>query len=231
MLNIIIKTGIIYAVIIFSMRVMGKRIAGQLQPYELVISLMIAEVASAPIDSSDTPLLNGLIPAFTLLLLYTLISYLSLKSRKLRILFCGRPSVLIRNGKLEASEFEKLSYSLSDLMEQLRSAGYSDISQICYAILETNGELSVIPYPSEDTPSAKELGLKIDDDSIELPVILDGDSVEFGLNELGFTDDSLGNWLKNKKFPERHDIFYLSISKSGDYFCQTKNGKMIKKQI
>ena len=109
MLNTIIKTAVIYILIIISMRIMGKKLAGQLQPYELVITLMIAEIAAAPIDSGDTPMTAGLIPTLTLLIVYSVFSFLSLKSRKIRVFFCGRPSILISNGKLMTEEFEKLS--------------------------------------------------------------------------------------------------------------------------
>ncbi len=226
MLNTIIKTAVIYILIIISMRIMGKKLAGQLQPYELVITLMIAEIAAAPIDSGDTPMTAGLIPTLTLLIVYSVFSFLSLKSRKIRVFFCGRPSILISNGKLMTEEFEKLSYSLSDLMEQLRSAGYSDVRQICYAILETNGELSILPYPAETPPTAKMLGIRTEKDSIQLPIILDGDTVDFGLSECGFSRESLENWLKKRKLGSISDIFLLSVAKDGSYFCQRKNGSI-----
>ena len=123
MFNTIIRTAIIYAVIIFAMRLMGKKQAAQLQPYELVVTLIISDVVSTPMDSPAVPLSSGLVPALTLMLLYYLFSVISLKFRGFRTFISGTPSIMILRGKLNEEEIRKVKYNLSDLMEQLRISG------------------------------------------------------------------------------------------------------------
>ena len=146
MANLIFRTIMIYLILIFAMRLMGKKQAGQLQPYELVITLIISEVASTPMDDPGTPLFYGLIPALTLLLLHFIFTFIALKSKRMRGLLCGKPSILIHEGRIDIQELKRQRYSLNDLIEQLRLAGYTCIPGIHYAILETNGQLSVLPY-------------------------------------------------------------------------------------
>lgn len=133
MFNVVIKTIFLYLIVIFAMRLMGKKQASQLQPYELVITLMISEVATTPMDNPGTPMTYGIVPAITLILLYYFLNFLCLKSKKLHVLFGGSPAILIHNGHLIYKDIKRLGYNLSDLLEQLRISGYTNISEIQYA--------------------------------------------------------------------------------------------------
>jgi uncharacterized membrane protein YcaP (DUF421 family) len=141
----IVRTIILYLIIVLVLRLMGKRQIGQLQPFELVIILMISELAAIPSQDTGIPLIAGLLPVLVLLLLGVTISQISLKSEKARAVICGTPTVLIDKGYILEDQLRKLRYNLSDLLEQLRVKNVPDIADVEYAILETNGQLSVIP--------------------------------------------------------------------------------------
>ncbi len=230
MFNIIIKTTIIYVLIIFAMRLMGKKQAGQLQPYEFVLTLIIAEVASTPMDSPGTPLFYGLVPAFTLLLIYYFISFICLKSKKMRVLLCGRPNILIHNGKLLVDEIKKIGYSLNDLTEQLRLAGVTNIANIHYAILETNGQLSVLPYAALCPATPQDLNIDVHEETMCNTLILDGIFHEDTLKRLKLDQQKIIKFLHTLGFGDYREIYILTLSETGDVFVEDKasNTKVIK---
>lgn len=136
---------------------MGKRQVGEMQPSELVVAIMISDLASIPMQDVGIPLLSGVIPIFTLIVIEIALSQTSLKSRKFRKLLTGKPSVIIHNGKILRDEMEKLRFNHDDLKEQLRIQGYVGIKDINFAILETNGQLSIIPKPQKQQVSVEDL--------------------------------------------------------------------------
>ena len=131
---------------------MGKRQVGELEPSELVLSLIIADLASVPMQDYGIPLLTGVVPILTLLSLTMILSVLTMKSVRFRALLCGRPSIVIQNGSLDQREMARNRLTLDELLEELRGKGYTDLSAVKYAILETNGQLSVLPYANHDRP-------------------------------------------------------------------------------
>ena len=149
------RTIILYILIIAGVRLMGKRQVGELEPSELVLSLIIADLASVPMQDYGIPLLTGVVPILTLLSLTMILSVLTMKSVTFRALLCGRPSVVIQNGMVNQREMAKNRLTVDELLEELRIKGYTDISQIKYAILETNGQLSVLPYANQKPPAAR----------------------------------------------------------------------------
>ena len=151
MLTGILRTIILFFVTTVVLRLMGKRQLAQLQPYEVVITLMISDLATQPMGDVEIPLLGGLIAILTLLLMHSLLSLLSFWSIRLRAIICGRPSVLVRNGRICEDELSRLCFDLSDLMEGIRSQGLSGLHETGSVILETNGALSVFPA-SENRP-------------------------------------------------------------------------------
>ncbi|MBQ3103208.1 MAG: DUF421 domain-containing protein, partial [Oscillospiraceae bacterium] len=140
------RTVILYFVLTVGLRLMGKRQIGELEPTELVITLLIADLSSVPMQDLGAPLTNGLIPIAVLLSLSMLASYLNLKSIRFRNLVCGEPTLLIQNGRLCQKTMAKNRFTLDELLEQLRSQGIFDITSVKYAVLETDGQLSVLPY-------------------------------------------------------------------------------------
>ena len=145
---------ILYILVVIVMRIMGKRQIGQLQPFELVIAIMISELAAVPMQNTGIPLVYGIIPILTLLILQLLISYLSIKSIRFRALICGKPAMLLKKGRIRESELRKEMYTLSDLLEQLRINNCPNVSDVEYAILETSGQLSVIPKSQKKAADA-----------------------------------------------------------------------------
>lgn len=171
---IFLRTIILSTIVCFTMRMMGKRQIGELQPFEFVVTIMASEVASIPMQDGSIPLISGIIPLFTLLAFQLLFSYCSTRSLFLRKLICGTPTILIDNGSIQIDNMKREIYSLSDLLEQLRGQGYDDISQIHTAILETNGTLSIIPK-SLYKPTTAEM---LDDMQTTLLKHKTGDSVK-----------------------------------------------------
>ena len=166
----LVRTVILYLFIIVGIRLMGKRQVGELEPSELVMSLIIADLAAVPMQDYGIPLLTGLIPILALLALTMMLSVVTMRSIKMRTLLCGRPSVLIRAGELEVGEMHRNRLTVDELLEDLRGKGYTDPSQVWYAILETNGQLSVLPRAAQKPPTGQQLN-KIFPES-ELPLVL-----------------------------------------------------------
>ncbi|MBR5280535.1 MAG: DUF421 domain-containing protein, partial [Clostridia bacterium] len=154
------RTIIMYTLVIIVMRCMGKRQIGQLQPYEFVIALMISDVASIPMQDIAVPLWNGIIPILSLLLLQLIISFLILKHKSIRNWVCGRPCVLIRRGTILESALRNQMYNLDDLLEALRVKGFPKVDDVMMAVLENNGELSVLPYSRAEPPQRSDFGLQ-----------------------------------------------------------------------
>lgn len=145
MFIVFIRTAILYSLVVIVMRLMGKRQIGELQPYEFVITIMISDLAALPMQDTKFPLLLGIIPIITLLLMKTLLSQLQLKSQFARKIIDGEPTILIFKGKINFLGIKKQQINIDELMEEIRLSGYFDLNEIQYAILENNGQLSILP--------------------------------------------------------------------------------------
>lgn len=152
-----LRTIILYLLVVLGLRMMGKRQVGEMQPSELVVAIMISDLASIPMQDVGIPLLSGVIPIFTLIIVEIALSQISLKNRKFRTLLTGKPSVIIHNGRILRDEMKKLRFNHDDLTEQLRIQGYVSIKDINFAILETNGQLSIIPKPQKQQASVEDV--------------------------------------------------------------------------
>ena len=165
---------ILYAIAIFLIRLMGKRQIGELQPSELVITMLISEIASLPMQDNSIPMLSSIVSLFVLVSLEILISALSLRFHKLRTLMQGHPVIIIRNGQIDVKALRKLRISLNDLLSALRQKDVFEISQVSYAIFETNGKISVLLMPGYRNATASDLNLKPEDNGMPFAVICDG---------------------------------------------------------
>ena len=145
MLNLIIRTIALYLTVVASIRIMGKRQIGELQPSELVVAIMISDLASVPMQDIKIPLVSGILPVLTLIFAEVIMSYMSLRSRKMRTIISGEPSIVIYDGHINERELKKLRFNINDLLEELRLNNYHDISDVAVAVIETSGKLSVIP--------------------------------------------------------------------------------------
>ena len=150
-----LRTIILYLLIIAGVRLMGKRQVGELEPSELVLALIIADLAAVPMQDFGIPLLTGIIPILTLLCITMILSVLTMKSVRFRAIICGRPSIIVESGRLVQREMRRNRFTVDELMEELRMKGVTDLSKVKYAILETNGQISVLPYTSPPPPRSR----------------------------------------------------------------------------
>ncbi len=223
MLLIIIRTLILYAAVLLVMRLMGKREIGQLQPQELVVALMIADLAAIPMQDTDIPLLSGLIPITVLLAAQIALSYLSIKSEKARGFISGYPSVVIENGKIVEPELKRLRYGINDLLEQLRAKNFPNPADVEFAILETNGQLSIIPKSQERPLQPSDLHLKTEYEGIPLALITDGVVNANNLRKMKLDEQWLLGELRRRGIDDVKQVFYASINTAGELFFQLKS--------
>lgn len=219
----LIRTVILYLVIICGIRLMGKRQVGELEPSELVVSLVIADLAAVPMQDYGIPLLTGLIPIVTLLAMTMVLSVLTMKSLRFRTLLCGRPSVIIRNGTVDYLEMRRNRLTVDELLEDLRSKGYADPSQVNYAILETNGQLSILPYAAQKPPTAQQMGLSPEEEELPIVLISDGRLLQHNLAYLGYDHVWLERQLAKRGKPEISSIFLFMANSSGCVYLALKN--------
>ncbi|HHU70080.1 MAG TPA: DUF421 domain-containing protein [Thermoanaerobacterales bacterium] len=222
MLISIVRTIIIYGLVVIVMRLMGKRQIGQLQPFEFVVTLMISELASIPMQDTDIPLMRGITPIIVLLTAQVVISYLSLKYQPLRNIICGNPSIVIKNGKIQEKELWRLGYSLNDLLEQLRVKNYPNLNEIEFAFLETNGEISVIPKAENTLPTIKDLNIKPPEPKLPVTLVLDGVTQNQNLESMNLTEEWLLDQLKMFNITRTKDALIALLDTSGNFFAQTK---------
>ncbi len=228
MLVFVARTLVLYFIVVISMRIMGKRQIGEMQPSELVIAIMISDLASVPMQSVDIPLVAGVVPVLTLIVTEIIMSYAGLKSRFLRRIITGEPSIIIYDGHVNEKELRRLRFNLNDLLEQLRINSIPNIADVEVAVLETNGQLSIIPKKDARVVTVKDL--KIKDACVEkLPCMLisDGKLVETELKRSGKSRDWLYKELEKKKTRIK-DVFIASYDINNGIFIQLKGEEDIK---
>ncbi len=221
MATIFIKTIIISLFVLLAVRLMGKREIGQLQPVELVVIIIIADVASTPMEEVGTPILQGIIPIFALVVGQLILSYLNIKSVFFHKLISGKASVLISKGKINEENLKKQRYTIDGLIEQMRVAGYADIKDIEYAILETSGQISVIPKQDKNNVTVGDMNIKTEYVGYPRIIIMDGVLYKNNLKSLGYDDV----WLKKKLEANNsnvEDTFLLTSDESGKTYFQKK---------
>ena len=168
------RTIVLYATLILAIRFMGKRQIGQMEPSEFVVAMLVADLAAVPMQNNSIPLVNGLVPMLVVMGLELILSHLSLKSIRLRKLLCGKPVILIDNGKIIQENLRRTQVTLDELSGHLRENGVLDIGTVQFAILETNGNLSVFPYPAEQPAIARDAGVKASRQYLPITVVSDG---------------------------------------------------------
>ena len=225
MLILVIRTIILYFAIIFIMRMMGKKQIGQLEPFELVIALMISDLATFPMEDIRIPIIHAIIPIITLLFLQVASSYIELKSEKARKLLTGNPSILIRDGKIDVAELRYQRFNINDLLEELRLKGYFNLSDIQYAILETSGALSILPKTGLSTATKDDLNITITQECLPIPLIMDGNINYKNLKLLEKNETWLKNLLKRNKIASANDLFIGMLDSKNKFYYQLKEGK------
>jgi len=222
MFIVLIRAIILYFTVVFIMRVMGKRQIGQLQPFELVIALMVSELAAMPMQNTGIPLVHGIIPIITLLVLQVLISTLQLKSETARIIFCGKPSILIEKGKININELKNNRLNINDLLEELRLKEHFNIGDIEYAILETGGQISIIPKSDIQPATRKDLKILPIQDTLPVALILDGKINNKNLEVINKDKSWLNKQLKKNNILAADEVFLASLDSKGNLSYQLK---------
>jgi len=226
LLVVFIRTFILYIVVIIAMRIMGKRQIGQLQPFELAVAIMISELASVPMQNTGIPLINGIIPILTMLAAQILISFISLKSTRARNIICGRASLLISAGKINEKVFRNELYTLNDLLEQLRSKDIYNIADVEYAILETNGQLSVVPKAAKRNVTPEDLNINVKYEAPAIDLIIDGDLIVSNLKHANLDKPMLEMELSKLGIKRIEDVFFASMDSNSKLFCQVKENNI-----
>ena len=212
----LIRTLLLYIVIIVAVRLMGKRQISELQTSELVVTLLISDIAAIPMQDTGQPLVSGFIPIAVLVMCEIVVSVLMLKIPKFRRVVCGRPIVVISDGKLIQSEMKRLRMSTEDLGEQLRQRNVFSLDDVAYAIIETNGKLSVIKKPDKETPTAGMMGVALPNTGIETVVISDGILSEFAMKLCNKSPEWIRGILHAKNI-RQEDVFIMTANTKGDY--------------
>lgn len=222
---VFLRTLVLYIVVVIVMRVMGKRQIGELQPFELVIAIMLSELAAVPMQDTGIPLIHGLIPILTLMFLEIFLSYITLKSRKLRKIVCGTASVLIQHGKVMEEELRSQRFNLDDLLEELRLSGYLNISDIEYAILENSGKLSIIPKAQNSPVTRKDLNLSQPDEELPVALVLDSKVNHNNLNFIGKDSEWLLKKLREYNIDKIEDVFIAMLDSNKKLYVQRRNNR------
>jgi len=216
----------LYILIIAGVRLMGKRQVGELEPSELVLSLIIADLASVPMQDYGIPLLTGVVPILTLLSLTMVLSVLTMKSVRFRVLMCGRPSVVIENGTVVQREMSKNRLTVDELLEELRVQGYTDLSVVKYAILETNGQLSILPYADQKPPTARQMKVTAREGGLPRVVVSDGRLLEHNLKSLGHDRPWLERQLAQRGCRDASEVFLMLVDEADSIYLAKRDGSM-----
>ena len=221
MITALCRTVILYFLIMLGLRLMGKRQIGELEPSELVLTMMISDLATVPMQDFGIPLLAGVIPILILLSLTLLMSQLSLLNLRFRALMCGTPAILIRNGKLQQAAMRKNRYTLDELLEQLRGQGWLSVEEVQYAVLENSGQLSVLPWAKAKPPTAEDLSLTLEEDALPTVLINDGRVLRNNLRLCGRDEVWLQKILKQEHCSAK-EVFLLTVDENGKTLCVPK---------
>lgn len=218
---LLIRTLILYSLVVLTLRLMGKKQIGELQPFELAVTIMVSDLASLPMQDTRIPIVHGVIPIITLLFLQAVLSLLELKSEKIRSIVNGTPSILIKDGKIDLNQLKKQNFTASDLLEELRLKNYYNIEDIQFAILETNGQLSLIPKTELTAVTKADMQIKTTQDKLPTILILDGHVNYKNLKMVKKDEKWLKENLKNTTTPFKN-IFIAVINSKGEFYYQKK---------
>lgn len=216
------RTVVLYSSVLFMMRLMGKREVGQLSLFDLVVAIMIAELAAIPMEDTSKPLINGLLPIATLVLMEITLSFITLKSRRAQAIIEGTPSIIVERGRIIEAEMRRLRYAVDDLISQLRQQGIHNLEDVEYAILETNGKLSVILKSDRRPVTPRDIGLNPGYEGLPMPLVVDG---ELQTENLARADKTV-QWLEQGLIKEANctinETIYAVLDTNGKLYVYKK---------
>ena len=211
----LIRTSVLYIFVIAIMRLMGKRQIGELQPTELVVTLLLSEIIAIPMQDNDISLVSAIVPVLVLVGFEILISVISLKSVKIRNLMQGNSIIIIRDGKLNLKKIKELRFTIDDILEALRQKDIFDISKVQYAVVETNGTISVMLKPQFEPVTREDLSIKTIDSGIPCAVIVDGRIIKTDFDSCNMTMEKLKKIIKKDKINVDKTLL-MTIDKKGN---------------
>ncbi len=220
--QLIIRTFFLYLVVIVTMRLMGKRQIGELQPFEFAIAVMISDLAAIPLADDEKELHHALIPIAVLIVCQISISFLSIKGVRIREVICGKPILLIRDGKMLEKNMRKEMYTINDLLEQLRFNSIQNVSDVEYGILETNGQLSVLLKSNKRAVTPEDLDMDLPPENFSRDIIVDGKLIGRTLERMQIKREWVDNALKEFGVNDYSQVFYASINNQMTLFVQKK---------
>ncbi len=222
MLVLGIRAFILYLVVFFAVRIMGKRELGQLQPFEFVGAILIADLVATPMSNTGVPIFYGIIPILILLLSHLIISLASLKSTTFRNFICGVPTIIINNGVIDETAMRKIRYNLNDLVEQLREKSIFSVTDVQYAILETSGKLSVLPRADHMPLTPAHMNLTAPPSTLPHTVILDGEIDKKELFSSGLNEEELIKLINEQGCKRVKDVFFAIVDSHHNIYIQRK---------
>lgn len=221
----LIRSVVIYLFVLVIIRLMGKRQVGEMQPFEFVITLIIADLACIPMAELAVPLVHGIVPIFSLLIVHFLICVISRKSMKLRYLLSGRPAIVIGPNGISYNELKKLNMTLDDMIEALRGCDVFNIEDVQYAIIETNGKMCVIKKAELEPATRQDMKVKITPSALPVNIIMDGKLMKENVSLTGINDAFINECLKKANVNKIEDVLLFTLDNNGNCFIQAKNGK------
>lgn len=225
MVDSIFRTLFIYITLLIVMRIMGKREVGQLSPFDLVVAIVIAELAALPMSEKHISLFQGIVPILTLMTAEVALSWLCLKSIVARKLISGKPSIIIVNGKIDAVQMRQSRYNIHDLLTQLRDKGIANIDDVEFAILETSGRLSVVPKSQKRQVTPEDFHISTTYEGLSIPLIIDGKVLQENIEKTGLHPDWLKTELKMRGIDSAQDVLFASLDTKG-YLYVSPKGKI-----
>lgn len=214
MLTTIIRTVILYLAAVFSVRLMGKRQIGELQPTELVVTILLSEIAAIPIQDNDIPLINSIVPLMLLVGFEILSSVIGIKSVRFRKINDGNPFIIIKDGVIDQKKLKALRLTVDDLLSALRQKDVFDISDVEYAVMETNGSVSLLLKPEKRGVTVQDMNITVKDSGFLCPVIVDGRIIGKHLSSYGFSRKKLDSALKKAKLSQ-DEVLLMTVDKNG----------------
>ena len=220
----LLRTLLLYMAVISAIRLMGKRQIGDLDPSELVVTILVSDLAAVPMQDLGIPMVSGLVPIATLIVLEILLSFLALKSRPFRRLLNGQPAIIIRGGKLDIQKLRQMRLTTDEVIETLRKQNVASVADVKYGVIEPDGTLTVIPRQAKQPVTADMLGLSPRDAGLPLVVVSDGKLVNRSLQLLHLDPRDIENRLNNQSIA-LSDVFLMTLDDCGNTFLQRKEGR------
>lgn len=225
MINMFVRSIIIFLFVLFAVRFMGKRQVGEMQPFEFVITLIIADLATIPMSEISVPILHGIIPIFSIIILHYFICFISRKSMKARYIISGRSAIVITPSGINYKELKALNMNLDDLIEALRCSDIYNLDDVAYAIIETNGKLCVIKKSAQENVTREDIKIKPDPASLPVSIIMDGRIMKENVALTAITDSQLNECIKKAGGKTHKDILLITLDANGEVFAQSINGE------